>query len=358
MPGLRGARLWLGIAGSTFFLGLLFINVDHNELVDSLRHVELRWLFAALPVYGAALWLRAARWRRILRPAVSIGTGDAFSLVMIGYAANNVLPARAGEVLRAVLLKRRYGTSRSAALGTIVVERALDGLVLAIFLAGTVALAGGSAVLRLLAAAGLAAFLAATGLLVLLSQRPAVAGRLGAASVRLLVLLPPRLRPTARAAATGLIAGLTTLRGPRDWSAACWLTASSWGMEAAAYWFVGLAFGLDLSVPIYLGIAGAANLAIAAPSTAGGIGPFEFFAREVAVAFGVSAAAATAYALALHALILISVVLAGVALAWRSRIGVASIVRAPPEDPLPVREAEASADRGREETTPTANGAP
>lgn len=327
MPGARGARVWLGLAVSALFLGLLFVGVDRDELWESLREVDARWLLAAVPVYAAALWLRAARWRRILWPELPIGARETFAPMLVGYAANNVLPARAGEVLRALILKRRHGTSRSAAVGTIVVERALDGLVLALALAGTVALAGGSGPLRLLAAAGLAAFALATALLVLLSQRPAWAGRLGLVLGRLAALMPERARPAADAIATGLLAGLTTLRGPRDWWAAGWLTAASWGLEAATYWLVGLAFGLALPAPLYLAIAGAANLAIAAPSTAGGIGPFEFFAREVAVAFGVSTADATAYALALHALILVSVVIAGAALAWRLGLGVRAIVR-------------------------------
>lgn len=327
MPGLGGVRLWLGLGVSALFLGLLFVGVDRDELWESLRGVDVRWLLAAAPVYAGALWLRAARWRRILWPELPLGARGTLAPMLIGYAANNVLPARAGELLRALILKRRHGTSRSAAVGTIVVERALDGLVLALFLSGTVALAGGSGPLRLLAAAGLAAFVLATALLVLLSQRPAWAGRLGLVLGRLAALMPGRVRPAAEAIATGLLSGLTTLRGPRDWWAASWLTAASWGLEAATYWLVGLAFGLELPPPLYLAIAGAANLAIAAPSTAGGIGPFEFFAREVAVYFGVGVPDATAYALALHALILVSVVLAGAALAWRLGLGVHAIVR-------------------------------
>ncbi len=335
VPGSRGVRVWLGLGVSALFLGLLFAGVDRDELWESLRNVDGRWLLASLPVYAAALWLRAARWRRILWPELPLGARGTLAPMVIGYAANNVLPARAGEVLRALLIKRSHGTSRSAAIGTIVVERALDGLVLAVFLAATIALAGGSDALRLLAAAGLGAFVLVTALLVMLSQRPGWAGRLGAMLERLAGLLSPRLQPAARAIATGLLAGLTTLRGPRDWWAAVWLTAASWGLEAASYWLIGLAFGLGLPAPIYLAIAGAANLAIAAPSTAGGIGPFEFFAREVAVAFGVSTADATAYALGLHALILVSVVLAGAALAWRLGLGITAIARAPREDTRP-----------------------
>ena len=165
--------------------------------------MDVRWLLAAAPVYAGALWLRAARWRRILWPELPLGARGTLAPMLVGYAANNVLPARAGELLRALILKRRHGTSRSAAVGTIVVERALDGLVLALFLSGTVAVAGGSGPLRLLAVAGLGAFVVATALLVLLSQSPAWAGRLGLVLGRVAALMPGRARPAAEAIATG-----------------------------------------------------------------------------------------------------------------------------------------------------------
>ncbi len=335
--GLRSTRLWLGLTVTALFLGLLLVNVDRGELVDSLRGVDGFWLLAALPVYGVALWLRAARWRRILKPTVQIRTRAAFSLVVIGYAANNVLPARAGELLRTLLLHRRYGGSRSTALGTIVVERTLDGLVLAFFLAVIVSLVGGSMPLRVLAVVGAFAFVVATVLLVLLSRHVVFARRLGKRLAWAMQLLPVRLRPSVVKALTGLLTGLTTLSGPRDWWAVGWLTAASWMMEAASYWFVGLAFDLDLALPVYLGVTGAANLAIAVPATTGGIGPFEFFTREMVVAFGVSNATATAYSLVLHALILGSVLILGVFLAWRSEVGVTSIVRRLPKTMPPVR---------------------
>ncbi len=124
------------------------------------------------------------------------------------------------------------------------------------------------------------------------------------------------------------VAGLRGLRGLRAWSMVILTTAVSWGLEAAAYWLVGIGFGLDLDFPLYLAVCGAANLAIAAPSTAGGVGPFEFFARKALTAFGVGTAAATVYALVLHMLLLIPVVLLGIALLWRRHIGLGTMLRA------------------------------
>ena len=75
------------------------------------------------------------RWRIVLDSTVRITTPNAVSLLLIGYAANNLLPMRAGDVVRAQLLHQQHGTSRLAGLGTVVVEKIFDGIILALFLA-------------------------------------------------------------------------------------------------------------------------------------------------------------------------------------------------------------------------------
>jgi len=202
-----------------------------------------------------------------------------------------------------------------------VVERILDGLVLAAFLAGTVALAGGNGLLRALALLALLAFAAVATLLVLLGRTSGHRAR------RLLPLVPSRFRARIEETLARFAAGLTTLRGARVWTALIALSLATWGLEAATYWLVGAAFGLPLAAPLYLGLCGAANLAIAAPSTAGGIGPFEYFAREAAVFYGAAVASATAYALVVHALILVPVVLLALALLWRRHLAPSTLLR-------------------------------
>ncbi len=327
--GLWGIRAWIGIVVSVAFLALLFWRVERSEVWEALRGVEPVWFLPAAVFLAAALWVRAMRWRTILHPSIQISTADAGSLVVIGYAANNVLPMRTGEVVRALLLRRRHGGSAMTALGTIVAERIFDGLVLALLLALTIAIAGGTGTVRVLALLMGLAFLVATLLLLLLATRPAPARGLAR---RALGFAPERLRGRVHDAADRFLGGLTQLRGFRAWSSVLLLSVLSWVLEAACYWMVGLAFGLDLSPPLYLAIAAAANLAIAAPSTAGGIGPYEFFAREVAVFFGVATGLATAYALVLHLFVLLPVALAGLFLLWRQHLGVGTLVR--PQDSL------------------------
>jgi uncharacterized protein (TIRG00374 family) len=318
-------RALLGLLVSMLFLGLLLRQVELGEVWDALRGVEWPWLVLAAVPFALGLWLRALRWRLVLRASVPVTQSEVTSLMLIGLAVNNLLPVRAGEVVRAVLMERQHGGSRVRVLATIVVERVFDGLVLALFLVLVLATRGGNGVLQLLVLVMGLGFVVAMTVLVWITARPEVSHR---QLVRLLGLAPTRLRPEARRWMDNFIAGLSQLNGLRAGTAVLVASVGSWGLEAVAYWFVGEGFGLGLDPWLYLGVTGAANLSIAAPSTSGGIGPFEFFAREVLVVFGATSAVATAYALALHALILVPVVLAGLLLLWRNHLGVGVLTHA------------------------------
>ena len=316
-------RILLGFAISAIFIVLLLRSVDLGEVVDAISEADPGWLLLAAPIYALGIWTRAMRWRLILWPHLQLRRGDAASLVVIGNAANNVLPARTGEIVRALLVQRSHGGSGATTLGSIVVERALDGLVLSGFLIATIAVAGSSDFLRGLAIIAGGGFVAVTLVLMALVWRPESTSR---ALLGAIGRLPARVSSPLAAVAVRGIAGLTLLRGPRAWSLAVGMTVVSWSLEAATYWLVGEAFGLGLNPLLYLGVAGAANLAIAAPSTAGGIGPFEFFARETVVVFGSSTAAATAqataYALAVHVFVLLPLSVIGLGLLWqRNSVG-------------------------------------
>jgi uncharacterized protein (TIRG00374 family) len=324
VPAWRNTRVWVGVAISALFLVLLLRQVNGAELQAALANVQPGYLGLALLVYAVALWVRGLRWQLVLRPHVHVTPYEAFTLLVIGYAANNVLPVRAGEFVRAGLLQSRHDTPWTTGLGAIAVERVLDGLMLALFLSVTVLVAGGDALVRTLAGVAAGAFIAA----LLVMYALAYAGERGRRLVaRLLHTIPGSLGARLARLADGMLAGLDVLREPALGVSLLLATALTWSLEAATYGLVGMAFDLGLSPLVYFGLCGAANLAIAAPSTSGGIGPFEFFAREVAVWFGAGTAVATAYALIVHALILVPVVLLGAALLWLKHLGLDALLR-------------------------------
>lgn len=123
-------RLWLGVGVSAVFLLLLIWTVDLGDLFLALKEANYLYVIPAVVIYFVGVYFRAARWRYILSPLSAIPVMRLYPVVVMGYAANNVLPARAGELVRAYYLAQREQFSGSTALATIGVERIYDGLTL------------------------------------------------------------------------------------------------------------------------------------------------------------------------------------------------------------------------------------
>ena len=141
---------------------------------------------------------------------------------------------------------------------------------------------------------------------------------------------PPFLRDHQGEWVTSLIDGLRPAGDRWLLAAAAWTSAIAWGLEAFMYFLVGEAFGLDQPFPVYLLVAAAANVVITAPSTSGGIGPFEWAAKEVLLIYLVAQNAeetAIAYAASLHGLVLIPITLVGLALLWYYHVPVGRLMR-------------------------------
>ena len=117
----RSWRVWVGVGISAAFLLYAFHGQNLDDVWAALKRVDLRWLPPALALYFAGVWVRALRWSVLLRPVVRARAGAIFPVVVVGYTANNVLPLRTGELVRAYLLGRRYGVRKTAALATIAV---------------------------------------------------------------------------------------------------------------------------------------------------------------------------------------------------------------------------------------------
>ena len=127
---LNNWRLWLGLAVSTVFLVFLVWTIELDDLFRALQEANYLYVAPAVAVYFVGVYFRALRWRYILSPLRAIPALRLYPVVVIGYAANNVLPARAGELVRAYYMAQREQFSGSTALATIGVERIYDGLTL------------------------------------------------------------------------------------------------------------------------------------------------------------------------------------------------------------------------------------
>jgi uncharacterized protein (TIRG00374 family) len=316
---LTSPRFWIGLPISLLFLFLAFRGQHPDEIGNALSRVEWRSLPLALALLYTGIAIRAYRWHVLLRPVRDIPTREVFPVMIVGYAANNVLPLRAGELVRAWVLEQRYGVRKTAALATIAVERLCDGVTMLLFVGGAATVIGLNAELQHVALVAAAVFAAAiVGVAVL------IAG--GSLRDRLLRLalgpLPAPLAARVERMAESFLAGLGVLSRRRDLALVAVTSVVAWGFEASMYWTVARAFGDPLASAMAPAAAllttAIANLATLVPSGPGYVGTFEAgVLLAVNGALRVGRGLALSYAVLLHVLLWLPVTLWGALEWWR-----------------------------------------
>lgn len=302
---LRLALLTVVTAG---FLWLFQRQADLRAVLPALAELPTWSLFTSLGALLANLGFVALRWRVLLAAAgIQVGARRLFVTVSAGAGVNNVLPARAGDVLRVESLRAGEGVPAFVLAGTLFAERLLDGLVLAAWLlVGALLLGVGGPLLltgiALSCGSALGVLLAAVA-----AARPAALERLAA-----------RLPARVACAATEFLAGLASFRNRRAVVVALSISACVWLANLVLYVAVGGGLGLEAGLGAYLALEGVGNLALAVPGTAAGIGSFDYLTLMTARSLAIPEEAAAAYVLAVHALTVVPVTLFGLLLLGRA----------------------------------------
>jgi glycosyltransferase 2 family protein len=291
--------MWGGILVSLLFTYLTFRGTDFGALHAALGRSNYWTLIPALVVLGAAIFLRAIRWRLLIspehRPSMSIVT----SALLVGYLFNSILPARAGEAIRIVIVRQRAGTPKFELLGTVVAERAMDVLTLLLFLFAIAPLIPSTEWLPRVVALGAALFVVTAGVCIVFAvygERPA------RVLLRPLGVLPMMSRDRIDLAAANLVRGLSAFRRPAIAFPAFALTAASWLLIAFASWICMRGFELRLGFSAAVLVVAAINLAMVLPSGPAGIGVFEAATLTALRPFDIDRAQGLSYALVLHGL--------------------------------------------------------
>lgn len=311
---LRSLRFWVSFAVSAVLIALFLRATHPRELGAALSDADYRWLIPGTAVLFVAITARCIRWSVLMRPVAPMSPARLFPYAIIGYMANNLLPARAGELVRAYVLGERERVSTVGTFGTIAVERLFDGCTLVLMLLVAGALVGfEDGRLRAIAAASTVLFLAAVIGFYLLTLREERALRV---THRILSWLPDRLEPRLEGVAENLVRSLRSVHRPGPLALVALFSVLAWTIEAGAYAVIGLGFEMDVSFAHYCLLLAAANLAIIIPTFFGGTGPFEWAARLVLVAASVDPAVASAYSVVAHGVILVPTTVLGLVLLW------------------------------------------
>lgn len=305
---LRSVLFWLGLGVSCVLAYFALRGLDLAAVPDSLAAGDWIWLAPALAALALAILFKALRWRALFAPEARPSVGVISGALMIGYLFNNILPVRAGEVIRAVALNQRAGVSRTQALATVALERSLDVVCLVALL--LIALPWLPPLAWVATAAILGAILVAALLAAFVLVGPS--GRKAQAfAARVLGMFPLISPETATRVVEGAVQGLAALRNPRLALPALAWTTASWIMVALSAWLLMQSFELDLSPVSGLLVVIAINLALVLPSAPAALGVWEAATLVALKAYGVESEIGLAYALAYHALNLVPFLVGG-----------------------------------------------
>jgi len=306
--------------------------VDLAELRRQLGATRWGWAAGATALTPLGLWARARRWRYLFPPRSD--PPGLVPAVMIGYMANNVLPLRAGEVVRVYVVARRWSAAGAGvtgrafwtALATLIVERVLDSLAVVLMLAVLVLIVPVPTFLQVAALAVLAIDVAGIAVLVALVAAPARCARL----IERLSARWPRVRQRALGIFETFVRGLDGIRAPAHALPILVWTAIVWVIPASAASMMLLAMNLGLPWIAGWAVLAFVGLGISIPSAPGYVGVFHAAAALAVGLFGVAQAAAVGYALVFHA----SQILPVIALGWlyllREQLSLGEAARARP----------------------------
>jgi uncharacterized protein (TIRG00374 family) len=299
-------QFWVGLLISGFFLYYALSNQPLVEMGDAIIHTQFLWILPGIAVYFIGVGVRAWRLHYMMRPIKKVSVRKLFPIVCIGYMGNNIYPARAGEVLRAYVIKRKEGVSISASLAIVLIERIFDAVVMMLFifvnLPEVAALQGESGFIgniQQLALVGTGLFFGALLVFLLAAMFPAVTARI--VEWMILHLIPVRFQPKLHGLAARFLEGLSCLRSPLDAVMILVTSIVIWLLEVGKYWFVMHGFPFQVSFFTLMLMNGLVNIATILPAAPGYIGTFDAPGIAVLQAYGIEKSIATAYTFVLHA---------------------------------------------------------
>ena len=297
--------------------------MEWAQLGEALRSVDWLILTLAAGSFSLNMFVKGLRWRILLRPLGEVNTNDAFGYLNIGNMANNLLPLRLGEVIRAVLLGEKKNFSKSSVLATIVVERLID-ILFVVFLALILMfmMPVPALIKQATLAAGVIGSLGIFGLWWTAGRRwPDWLGD------RLNRWLPRRTMETLKRLGHAFVAGMVALRSPKQVGLTLAYSVLAWGLVAICFWLVLHACQLNLPWVAAFMVLVLVNLGVAIPSAPGSIGVVHYMAIVALKPWMVEQSAAQGFSIVLHAMPYLVTMVFGVVYLMREGIGLGRVTK-------------------------------
>lgn len=338
-------RILAGFAATGAFLALFAQKVDMGQAIGEFQGLPWWATVAGAAAVMVNLLFMSIRWRYLVQGAgYDVPLRPLVRAAAVGQAASNILPFRGGDVLR-VEAVRELGVPGFAVVGTLFAEKVLDGLSLAAWIVMGSLMMGRGGVLLWIGVALMAASALGVFVLNLAATRPDGAVRF---VTRVDRVFPGAWQGRIERAVRNFVSGLGAFADRRRLLLALAASAGMWLADVVMYAVVGWAYELHLQLGAYFLLEGIANLALAIPAAAAGIGTFDYLTLLAAQHISVRGSSAPAYVLTIHALTVVPITLLGAALLWGTFPRLHRSSRAPKLEVEPLEEPARSAPGGRE----------
>lgn len=297
MQKIKDHKYLIGYIISGLFLWLVIERLDTDMFVDAMSAADPGLIAVACLVTVVVCLVRTARWKLLFSFASHVSYSSFLSVIMIGFLANNLLPARLGDVTMAFLIHRKEGVGKSRAVGAIFLDRLFDVFALVtlalVTLIGTeipswVQWIAGVAISGCFAAAGLA------WLAVRHRQRSKLLMR------GLLRFLPDRLSERLMQLFVMFLEGVAVITDPVRMITVYVVSLAVWCGLATGVYALSLAFGFELGFAACVAVMAIVNLGLIIPSSPGFIGTFQFFCVAALGLFGVDQSSALSFSVIYH----------------------------------------------------------
>ena len=315
-----------GILVSIICSWLFARKIEWSSLGEAFREAKYIYIFPTVIILFIAHYIRAIRWEVLLSPIKRVSVLNLFSANMIGFMANNVLPARLGEVIRPIMIARKEKIKVSTSLATVAIERVFDILgviviasLLFCFLPSDNETNSQAVILQLKKWSAIMAFLGICAIttLFLLSLYPKKAG---AVFEKLLFVFPHHLRDKLVNMLQSFISGLQVFDHKTKllWAGA--LSIVIWLLNAASIYVLCYSFDIGLSFAGSCFVAVCLALAVALPQAPGFIGVFHIATQKSLDVFGIDLSSAQSFAILLWAINFVPITITGLLFLWREGI--------------------------------------
>jgi uncharacterized protein (TIRG00374 family) len=310
-------NLIIGSIISAFFLYLALKGIEWNVLWSVLRQTRVAYLLPVVAVSLAGHYFRAYRWKFMLLPIKRISTGSLFIATMIGFMANNLLPARLGEIVRAYTLGMREHISRTASFATIVYERIIDVFSLLILVWLLLTRIPGPDWLRRSALWLLAANIVFLAAMLVMERYRGLVTRLVA---RLSRPLSVRVRTKIHRATEGYLGGLAGMTRVNTLIPIALTSAPVWGFAMIGIYLCFRALGMDVPPVATVALVVLVAMGSMIPSAPAYLGTTQYACVVGLALFGVGKSEALAFSILFHALQFFPVTALGLYYLWKSQI--------------------------------------